>query len=376
MARVNLRLETPPRQAHVDPLHHLLQVGATHGASALYVAAQAKPSLRVDGEIHVLDEVPLAEAELEAGLRALLGSRAQNESFPLGDIEPFDVANVGRVHYFGFRDHRGLGAVFKMLPARAVSAQHVGLSSPIQALCTEPEGLVIVAGAHAAGKSTLVAALTDQINRTRRDHVITVENQIQFVHENQNAFVSQREARDERHFVEAVHTAIAEAPDVLVIDHVMNADVARAALDAAVDGHMVVVAVTANSTAGALDRFVEFFGNERGEARQTLAEHLRGVIMQTLLRKTGGGRAAAREVLVNVPSVGTLIADGQFDQLGSVMNGGRRVGMVPLNDALLALVQNGSLDVRQAYRKSPDQPEFVTMLGKAGIDTSFAERLS
>jgi twitching motility protein PilT len=376
MARANVRLESVPRQAHVDPLQHLLQVGATHGASALYVAAQAKPSLRVDGEIHVLDEQPLSEAELESGLRALLGARAHTDTFPVGDIEPFDVPSVGRVQYFGFRDHRGLGGVFKMLPARAVSAQHVGLASPIQALCTEPEGLILVAGAHAAGKSTLVAALTDQINRTRRDHVITVENQIQFVHENHSAFVSQREARDERHFVEAVRTAIKEAPDVLVVDHVMNADVAHATLEAAVNGHMVVAAVTASSTAAALERFVEFFGNDRAEARRTLAEHLRGVIMQTLLRKTGGGRAAAREVLVNVPAVGTLIADGQLGQLGSVMNGGRRIGMVPLNDALLALVQNGSLDVRQAYRKSPDQPEFVTMLNKAGMDTSFAELAS
>ena len=376
MARVNVQLESVPRQAHIDSLHHLLHVGATHGASALYVAAQARPSLRVDGEIHVLDEQPLSEAELESGLRALLGARAHTESFPVGDVEPFDVPNVGRVQFFGFRDHRGLGGVFKMLPARAVSAQHVGLTSPIQALCTEPEGLILVAGAHAAGKSTLVAALTDQINRTRRDHVITVENQIQFVHENHSAFVSQRESRDERHFADAVRTAIKEAPDVLVVDHVMNADVARAVLEAAVNGHMVVASVTASSTAAALERFVEFFGNDRAEARRTLAEHLRGVIMQTLLRKTGGGRAAAREVLVNVPAVGTLIADGQIDQLGSVMNGGRRVGMVPLNDALLALVQNGSLDVRQAYRKSPDQGEFVTMLGKAGIDTSFAERIA
>jgi twitching motility protein PilT len=120
---------------------------------------------------------------------------------------------------------------------------------------------------------------------------------------------------------------------------------------------------------------MEFFGEERADARFTLSEHLRGVITQSLLRKAGGGRAAAREVLVNVPSVAALIADGQFEQLGSVLNGGRRVGMVPLNDALLGLVQSRALDVRQAYRKSPDQPELLEMLTKAGFDMSFAERL-
>ena len=375
MARVNLRLETPARPVNVDPLLHLLQVGAAQGASALYVAANARPSLRVDGEIRVLGEAPLTDAELETGLAAVVPERARGASFPLGETETFDVPEVGRVQCVGFRDHRGAGVTFRMLPARAISAEQSGLSAPIQALCTEPEGLLLVAGAGAAGKSTLVAALVDQINRTRRDHVITVENQIQFVHENQTSFVSQRQARDEAQFAEAVRTATREAPDVLVIDEVTSPEVARVVLQAAAS-RMVIAAVTATSTSGALGRFVEFFGDERAEAREAVAENLRGVITQVLLRKTGGGRAAAREVLVNVPSVSSLIAGAHFDQLVSVLNGGRRVGMVPLNDALLGLVQTGALDVRQAYRKSPDQPELVTMLKRAGLDTTFTETLA
>jgi twitching motility protein PilT len=125
-----------------------------------------------------------------------------------------------------------------------------------------------------------------------------------------------------------------------------------------------------------LERFVSLFGNNGHDARAQVSEHLRGVITQALLRKTGGGRAAAREVLVNVPSVASLIGSGQFDQLPGVLNSGRRVGMVPLNDALFSLVQGGALDVRQAYRKSPDQVELVAMLNQAGFDTTFAERLA
>ena len=381
------RVEPPPQPQVIEPprpaepprprlegLPHLLQVAAAHGASALYVAPQAKPSLRVDGEIRVLDEAPLSEAQLQSGLLALSGR--PEAAFPLAEIETYDVPGVGRVQCLGFRDHRGVGAMFKMLPARAISAEQAGLGPAIQALCTEPEGLVLVAGARGSGKSTLVAALVDQINRTRRDHVITVESQIQFVHENRSSFVSQREAREDEPFVEAVRTALREAPDVLVIDQIASSEVAEFALHAAANGHLVVASLTAATTASALHRFAEFFGEERAQARLTMAEHLRGVITQTLLRKTGGGRAAAREVLVNLPAVSSLVADGQFDQLAAVLNGGRRVGMVPLNDALLGLVQSGALDVREAHRKSPDQEELIAMLNRAGVDTSFAERLT
>jgi twitching motility protein PilT len=375
--RAGMRFEPVPAassQPRGEGLPHLLQVAASHGASVLYVAVRSKPSLRVDGEIRVLEhETPLTEALLEEGLKAILSKSAGPAA---GEIETCDVPGVGRVQCLSFRDHRGLGAMFKMLPARAISAEQMGLGAPIHALCTETEGLVLVSGARGAGKSTLVAALVDQMNRTRRDHVITVEQQIQFVHENRQSFVSQREARDDEAFAEAVKSALREGPDVLVVDQVASAEAAEFALHAAAGGHLVIASITAATTAAALARFIEFFGEERAQARLTLSEHLRGVITQSLLRKSGGGRAAAREVLVNVPSVASLIADGQIEQLASVLNGGRRVGMVPLNDALLALVQSGALDVREAYRKSPDQQELVTQLNRAGLDTTFAERLA
>jgi twitching motility protein PilT len=367
-------IPVPKAPAHGEPLHHLLKVSAAQGASALYVAPQAKPSLRVDGEMRVLDDAPMTDAQLESGLRSL-AAPGSDGALPLGEFETRELPGVGRVQCLVFRDHRGLGAIFRMLPGRTVSAEQAGLSAGIQSLCTEPEGLLLVAGAPGAGKSTLVAALIDQINRTRRDHVITIETDIQFVHENRTSFVSQREARDDNHFMEAVRAALREAPDVLVVDGVMNPEVASAALHAAASG-LVVASVAAPATSSALERFVGFFGNDAASARGMVSEHLRGVVTQALLRKTGGGRAAAREVLVNVPSVASLVANGQFDQLPGVLNSGRRVGMVPLNDALLGLVQSGALDVRQAFRKSPDQNELVAMLNQAGFDTTFAERLS
>jgi twitching motility protein PilT len=389
LARVNVRVETstpaaaPPEarptletpvRKHADPLHHLLYVAAAHGASALYVSPEAKSSLRVDGEIRVLDEQPLTQEQLETGLRALLRA-TESETLPMGEVQTREVADVGRVQYLGFRDHRGIGAIFRMLPGRAISAEQAGLSAAIQALCTEPEGLLLVAGARSAGKSTLVSGLVDQINRTRRDHLIIVENEIQYVHVNRTSFISQREAREEERFAEAFRTAIREAPDVLVIDGAMNADIARMALEAAADGPLVIASIAAPTTSTALERFTALLG-DYPDGRALFAEHLRGIITQALLRKTGGGRAAAREVLVNVPSVASLVANGQFDQIPPVLNSGRRVGMVPVNDALLGLVQSGALDVRQAYRKSPDQRELLEMLQRAGFDTTFAEKLA
>ena len=374
-APVRIEEPPPPPVVHADPLHRLLYVAAGHGASALYVAPQARPSLRVDGEVRVLDEAPLTQEQLETGLRALLEVE-EDQPLPVGEIETREVSDVGRVQYVGFRDHRGLGATFRMLPGRAISAEQAGLAAPIQALCTEPEGLLLVAGGRSAGKSTLVAALVDQVNRTRKDHVITVESEIQYVHANRTSFISQREARDDERFAEALRTAMREAPDVIVIDGAMNADIASIALRAAAEGHLVVASVTAPTTPAVLERFIGFFDHDSSEVRQMLGEHLRGVVFQALLRKTGGGRAAAREVLVNVPSVASLIGGAHFDQIASVLNSGRRVGMVPLNDALLGLVQSGALDVRQAYRKSPDQGELLDMLNKAGFDTTFAERLA
>ncbi len=382
LTRVHARFEPPPplprtsaRQravARADPLRHLLQVASSQSASALYVAAGAKPCLRVDGEIRVLHELPLTEVQLEAELKALLVPRASGAT---GEVDTCEVSGVGRVQCLRFRDHRGLGVLFKV-PGRAISAEQVGLPASIKALCAEPEGLLLLAGAPGAGKSTLVATLVDQINRTRRDHVITVERTIQFVHENHASFISQRGAREDHRFADAVRAAMREAPDVLVIDGVMNSDIAGTALEAAANGHLVLATMTAPSTAGALTAFVALFEDHAQQARATLAEHLRGVVMQALLRKSGGGRAAAREVFLNLPSVSALVASGQFDLLTTVLNSGRHVGMVPLNDALLTLVRNGALDAREAYRKSPDQRELVAMLNRASIDTAFAEKLA
>ncbi|HXE79739.1 MAG TPA: ATPase, T2SS/T4P/T4SS family [Vicinamibacterales bacterium] len=366
-----------PVSPRLEGLDRLLRLAAARGAEALYLFSQARPSIRVDGELSVLESEPvLAASDIEALLLEVVPDRRQAESE--GTEWIVDVPDVGRVRCVSFRDHRGPGGVFRMIPARAISAEQLGLSREIQALSSEPEGLLLIVGPRSSGKSTLLAAFVDLINRSRGDHIITLENRIAVVHESRSALVSQREVRgDTEALLRALRASLRESPDVIVIEDLRGGDVVAEALEAAASGHLVIGTLSAHSAAAALERLVDQAPlDRRPQIQALLAESLRGVVAQVLLRKTGGGRIAARELLLNSSSVVQLISDGKFSQLPVAMESGRRIGMVPLTDALVAFVQSGVVDVREAWRKAPDRQALLKSLKREGIDTSFAERLA
>jgi len=360
-------------------LDRLLRVAAARGASTLYLASLARPSMRVDGEIQMLDEGALGPSDVEALLIDLMPER-NREALRSGVSTEWicDVPDVGRVRCMTFRDHRGAGGIFRMMPVRAISADQLGLSREIQALAAEPEGLVLVAGPRSSGKSTLISAFVDLINRTRRDHVITIESEIKIVHENRNSLVSQREVRgDAEEMLAVARAAIRENPDVLVIEELRTADMVTVALDAANSGHLVIGALPAHTASGAVDRIIDLYQPEyRRHVQLALAENLRGIVAQVLVRKPGGGRVAAREVLLNTSAVASVIAEGKTSQLPMAIEGGRKHGMVPLNDSLVGFVQSGTIDAREAYRRAADRTGFLALLKRQGIDISFAERLA
>ncbi len=378
LTRDGARTATQTSRSHgrAGGIERLLRLAAARGASALYLTTQARPAVRVDGDIRLLEgESTLSSGDVEAAVLELApeGARDKESAEWIRDLQ-----DVGRVRITTFRDYRGPGALLRMISARATSAEQLGLVREIQALAMEPEGLVIVTGPRASGKSTLVSAFVDLINRQRNDYVITLEGQIRLVHESRGSLISQRELRGSAgEIVSAARAALRENPDVLIIEDLRSPDVLQVALDAAGSGLLVFASVTAASATAALERLVDLCPSEqRRTVRAALAEHLRGVVAQVLLRKSGGGRLAARELVLNTNAVAALVSDGQIAQLPRAIDSGRKLGMAPLNDALVAFVQSGAVDVREAYRKADDKVGLLGLLRREGIDTSFVERLA
>jgi twitching motility protein PilT len=369
-------LASPPKSG----LDRLLRIAAARGASALYLSSLARPSIRVDGEIRPLEgEPPQGPSDVESLLIDLMPERNREAlRSGVGTEWICDVADVGRIRCMSFRDHRGAGGIFRMMPMRAISADQLGLSREIQALVSEPEGLVLVVGPRSSGKSTLVSAFVDLINRTRRDHVITIESEIKVVHEHRSSLVSQREVRgSSEEMLTVVRGAIRENPDVLVLEELRTPEIVGAALEAAGSGHLVIGALPVHTATAAVDRIIDSYPPEQRRSVQlALAENLRGIVAQVLLRKPGGGRVAAREVLLNTSAVAGAIAEGKTSQLPLAIDGGRKYGMMPLNDALVGFVQSGAVGAQEAYRRAADRPGFLAQLKRQGIDTSFVERLA
>jgi twitching motility protein PilT len=371
----------PPLAAQaLSGLDRLLRLAAARGASTLYLSSDARPSIRVDGELQALDSTPvLGPNDVESLILTLMPER-NAEALRTGSTSEWicDFPDLGRVRCMSFRDHRGPGGVFRIMPTRAVTSQQLGLSREIQELASEAEGLVLVAGPRASGKRTLMSALVDLINRTRHAHVITIEREINVVHERASSFISQRESHGgAEEMLELARAALREDPDVVVLESVRSAELMTLALDAAASGRLVICGFPAHNATGAVDGIIDLFPPDgRRQVQIALAQNLRGVIVQVLLNKAGGGRLAARELLLNTPAVASVIAEGKTSQLPLVIEGGRKHGMVPLNDALVGFVQSGAVDLREAYQRSQDRTGFLATLQRQGIDTSSVERFA
>lgn len=376
-----VRIEVPPRSTNVrvSSVERLLRLAAARAASALFVTSGCRPSIRVEGDIRPLEAEPtMSRADVEAAVIEIVPETAQ-EAVGRGESTEWitEFADLGRVRCITFTDHRGPGVVFRMIATRAATAEQLGLSPEVQALATEAQGLVLVAGLHGSGKSTLVSALVDLVNRQRAEYVVTLERQIRLVHDNRAAMVSQREifgGADEA--LIAARAALREGPDVLVVDDLVSAQMVPLLLQAASEA-LVFVAIAAPSMTDAVERFVELApAGTRAGVQAAMAESFRGGVGQVLLKKAGGGRVAAREVLLATAAVTRVISDSVPGQLQKALEGGRKHGMVPMADALVGLVHSGVVDVREAFRKSPDRDRLLAGLRHEGIDTSVVERLA
>ena len=373
-----VRIEVPPRgpAARSTDIERLLRIAAARGASALFLKSESRPYMRVDGDIRQLDgEAMLSRSDVEAAIVEIAP-----EEFGKGEVAEWlrEYPELGRIRCTTFNDHHGPGLLLRMIATRAANAEQLGLSREVQALATEPQGLVLVAGPRASGKSTLLSALVDLVNRQRAEFVITLERQIRLVHDNKSALVSQREIRcgaDEA--LAAARSALREGPDVLVIDDLVSPHMVPLLLTAASEGLLVFVSISAPSTSDAVQRFVELASPEmRGGVQSAMAESFRGAVAQVLLKKTGGGLVAAREVLLATAPVLRVIGEGQLAQLPHVLESGRKQGMAAFTETLIDYVRAGSVDVREAFRKTPDRERLLAGLKREKIDTSLIERLA
>ncbi|MFJ4065540.1 type IV pilus twitching motility protein PilT [Pseudomonas sp. NPDC089996] len=322
----------------------LLALALDAGASDLHLAAGEVPMLRVDGELRRMEMPGMTTAVLSDALTALL-DEGQCQQWLHGDELDLalELPTLGRFRLNLFRQLNGLAAAFRVIPERIASVDDLDLEEVFQAVAQHADGLVLVGGPTGSGKSCTLAALIDRLNLDRALHIITLEDPIEVIHSRQCSLVNQREiGRHCRDFAQGLRSALRQDPDVIMIGELRDLETIRLALRAAETGHLVLATVHTRSAAGSIDRLVEVFAaEEKPLVRAMLAESLRLVVAQVLVKRMGGGRVAAREVLVATPAVRNLVREGRMAQLCSVMQAGGAEGMRTMEGAMQQLREKG-----------------------------------
>ncbi|HEY7460333.1 MAG TPA: type IV pilus twitching motility protein PilT [Gemmatimonadota bacterium] len=366
-----LETASPPRAAQAESLSVLLAELVRRAGSDLHLRANLPPYFRIDGELVAVEGArALTGEELERFLGPLLPA-AQRTQLAAGEEADFGLqfGNLGRFRVNVFRERRGIGAVFRLIPARIPTAEELNLPQVVRDWALLRKGLILVTGPTGSGKSTTLAAILNLANNLRSEHIVTIEDPIEFVHPDRKALITQREVgRDTQSFKDALRAALREDPDVVLIGELRDLETVSIALETAETGHLVFGTLHTVTAAAAVDRMVDQFPADRqNQVRTVLADVLRGAVAQTLLRRKGGGRIAALEILVSSPAVANLIREGKTFQIPSLMQTGRNLGMQTLVDAATALVKSGVVDPEEAYGKVPDRTALLAAFQRQGV---------
>ena len=345
-------------------------------ASDLHISVSTPPMVRKDGQMMPLDQSHprLSQEETHRLLGSIMPPKNDEEFRQRNDTDfAYEIPDLARFRANVFRDRKGIGGVFRVIPNDIMTAEDLKLSQPILKLCHLNKGLVLVTGPTGSGKSTTLCALIDYINRNRDDHIITIEDPIEFVHENKKCLINQREVHNHTDsFRGALRAALREDPDIVLVGEMRDLETVAIAIETAETGHLVFGTLHTTTAASTVDRIIDQFPPDRqNQIRIMLSESLRGVISQTLLKKVGGGRVAALEVLISNTAVSNLIRESKTFQIGSVMQTQRNLGNVTLNDALLSLVTNKLVLPEEAHSKSVDKTGFEMLLKRSNVDTGF-----
>ena len=318
----------------------LLAFSAGHGASDLHLSAGVVPMLRVDGEMQRSGLPVLAPDQVRALIHSVM-TQAQRSEFETGREADFscEVAGLGRFRVNAFEQQRGAGAVFRSIAQAIPSLESLGLGEVFRRICHLSHGLVLVTGATGSGKSTTLAAMIDHLNSTRQQHILSIEDPIEFIHEPRQSLINQREVhRDTHSFAAALRSALREDPDVIMLGEMRDLETIRLALTAAETGHLVLATLHTSSATRTIDRVVDVFpAEEKAMVRTMLSESLQAVISQTLVKKVGGGRVAAHEIMLATPAIRNLIRENKVAQMVSAIQTGAAVGMQTLEMSLKRL---------------------------------------
>ena len=337
----------------------LLAFSAKQGASDLHLSAGLPPMIRVDGDVRRINLPALDHKQVHALIYDIMNDKQRKdfEEFLETDFS-FEVPGVARFRVNAFNQNRGAGAVFRTIPSKVLSMEDLGMGEIFKKISDVPRGLVLVTGPTGSGKSTTLAAMLDYINSNKYHHILTVEDPIEFVHESKKCLINQREVhRDTLGFSEALRSALREDPDIILVGEMRDLETIRLALTAAETGHLVFGTLHTTSAAKTIDRVVDVFpAEEKSMVRSMLSESLQSVISQTLLKKVGGGRVAAHEIMIGTPAIRNLIREDKVAQMYSAIQTGGALGMQTLDSCLKGLVAKGIVS-REAAREKAKTPE-------------------
>lgn len=359
-----------PAQAELDQMLHSL---VEDGGSDLHLRVGQPPIIRRDGVLERRDAPPLRAEFLDAVHAAVMPRDDKVRLDETGDADyAYEIPGLARFRGNAAHDRGGPMAVFRVIPSKIPSCEQMMISPEVQKLCFLNKGLVVVTGPTGSGKSTTLAAMVDLINRERQDHILTIEDPIEFVHEGKGCLVTHRQVGlHTKSFKAGLRAALREDPDIILIGELRDLETVAIAIETAETGHLVLGTLHTTTAMSTVSRIIDQFpADEQAQIRVMLSESLRGVVSQTLCKKKGGGRIAAREILLASSAISNLIREGKTFQIPSIMQTSRNLGMVTLNDALLELMDQDLIEPREAYLRSVDKASMEKPLQTRGHDVA------